>query len=272
MDGVGGRARSPEGHADVRRTPPAQWVRASDIVVDPTPNPAVRLAEQPLLLALGLYFAAFTVSLLVSFRVTGGQLVYPLDDTYIAMAIAKHFAAGGVWGVTPYEFASAASNPFYVLLLAAGYAIAGPLVWLPLALAITFGVVSLHLADQMLPRSSLVRLSGLFVLVILTPLAAMAQTGMEHTLHIALTLAFAWHLSIVIEKRKMDWWLVAIAPLLAITRFEGLFFVAFGALLMALRRLVVPALLVVVAAALPVVAYCRYPKAALFASCDVFPR
>ena len=62
-----------------------------------------------------------------------GHFVYPLDDTYIAMAMAKNFAAHAVWGVTPYEFTSAASTPLYVLLLAAGNGITGRLVWLPLA-------------------------------------------------------------------------------------------------------------------------------------------
>jgi hypothetical protein len=76
----------------------SRWVRTSImIVVDRT----LTRAACPLFLAVSLYLAVLTASLLLSLRVSGGRFVYPLDDTYIAMAMAKHFAAHWVWGVTP---------------------------------------------------------------------------------------------------------------------------------------------------------------------------
>ena len=42
-------------------------------------------------------YAAAVIALVVGIRSrTGGTLVYPLDDTYIHMAIAKHVATDGV--------------------------------------------------------------------------------------------------------------------------------------------------------------------------------
>ncbi|MCS6982267.1 MAG: hypothetical protein NZM65_08745 [Flavobacteriales bacterium] len=48
-----------------------------------------------------------------------GSYVYPLDDAYIHLAIAKNLAFHGNWGINPGEFAGASSSPLYVILVAA---------------------------------------------------------------------------------------------------------------------------------------------------------
>ncbi len=35
---------------------------------------------------------------------TQGEIIYPLDDTYIHMAVAKNFVEHHVWGITQYAF------------------------------------------------------------------------------------------------------------------------------------------------------------------------
>ena len=119
--------------------------------------------------------------------------------------MAKHFATLGVWGVTPFGFTSATSTPFYVLLIAIADWLTGVKDYWPLVLAFAAGVGAIFAAAQITSR-----LAPLLAVVLFTPLAAMAHLGMEHTLHIALTLLFAWRaLKFWIQR---DGWLVALTP------------------------------------------------------------
>src|SRR5438552_9784183 len=95
-------------------------------------SPAGRI--WPVCAAAAIYLAAVAAVVAISVRRNDGRFVYPLDDTYIHMAIAKHAALDHVWGVTPYAFTSSTSSPLWTLLLAATYAVVGvgtlsPLVW-----------------------------------------------------------------------------------------------------------------------------------------------
>ena len=89
---------------------------------------------RPLICAEVVYFLLFIAELTFSVLRSGHHLVYPLDDTYITMAMAKHFAQHGVWGVTPFAFTSATSTPLYVLLLSAAYCLAGVADWLKISI------------------------------------------------------------------------------------------------------------------------------------------
>ena len=51
-------------------------------------------------------------------KLTGGITMYPLDDTFIHMQIAKNLAFHHTWGIVPGEFASASSSLLYTLILA----------------------------------------------------------------------------------------------------------------------------------------------------------
>ena len=65
-------------------------------------------------------------------RLCDGNLIYPLDDTYIHLAIAKNFVLHGVWGVTKYAFTSSISSPFFTLLVAIAFRLTGVQEWVPL--------------------------------------------------------------------------------------------------------------------------------------------
>ena len=41
--------------------------------------------------------------------------IYPLDDTYIHMAIAKNFADFNCWGIDKYKFSSTTSSPYSLI-------------------------------------------------------------------------------------------------------------------------------------------------------------
>lgn len=151
---------------------------------------------------LALYFAGVIVEVLWSYRLAANHFVYPLDDTYIHMAIAKNFALHGVWGVTRFGFTSSSSSVLFDLLIAGIYLFTGPRVWASLAISLTGWALAVATANSMLPVDRRLRLCALIALVLFTPLFCTAATGMEHTLHILLTLAFAWRAARVIHEKR----------------------------------------------------------------------
>lgn len=205
---------------------------------------------------LTLYFVGVVVELLWSYRLAAHHFIYPLDDTYIHMAIAKNFALHGVWGVTRFGFSSSSSSLLFDLLIAAIYLVTGPKAWVPLAISLTGGALGIIATDRMLPRDKKLRLAALIALVMFTPLFCTAAIGMEHTLHILLTLAFAWRAARVIhEKRAWDWPLLVLAALVVMARYEGLFLVAAAVLLLLIRRSLKLAAASVAAAWAPITAF-----------------
>ena len=123
---------------------------------------------------------------------TAGGSPYPLDDTFIHMAIAKNLAQGH-WGVTAGEFSNASSSPLYVAILAFFGTIGLPWVWIPLgvnflaALLLLAAAASIFCRFQVSPRTAFV---AMVALVAFLPLPYIAQFGMEHTLHSAIVLVF----------------------------------------------------------------------------------
>lgn len=80
----------------------------------------LRAAFLPLLLtvgALGIFnFQFFRHILRVETQL--GQYVYPLDDSYIHLAIARNVAKYSTWGITRHAYSNTSSSPIYTTLLA----------------------------------------------------------------------------------------------------------------------------------------------------------
>ncbi len=173
-----------------------------------------------------------------------GHFVYALDDIYISMAVAENFAFHGVWGVTPYEFASCQSTILWPLLLAAIFRLVGPVEFAPLVMATLFALLSILLSYVFLKRFRLVQLdilTSLLAVIFLTPLPPLVLGGMEHTLQIATAIPFFWLVADELSdenpgtSRRQSRWLWVLAPLLTLTRYEGLF-LAFAACSLFLLR------------------------------------
>ena len=227
---------------------------------------ALALRPRPLATALTL-LAAITVGVLaLSLARNDGHLVYALDDAYIHMAMAKNLVTHGVWGVTPNGFTSSSSSPLWVLLLAASYRLFGVNHFVPLALNAIFAVTLLVAADRGLRRldvSPAARTVGLVALVLLTPVVPVALCGLEHLLHATAAILFASALVAVINPPTVGssarrGALVLAAMLLVAARYEGLFLVGAGALVLGARRRIADATFVIAAGFVPVVAYGLY--------------
>lgn len=153
---------------------------------------------------------------------TGGHLVYALDDAYIHMAVARNLADHGVWGVTRHEFTSSTSSIVWPLLLAAARVVGLSLDHAPLLLNVVFGLVVIAAAARAVPGPPLVRAVVLVALVLLTPLPTLALTGMEHTLHIASVLVLGLVLDRAFQGAERPGLLAAAGALATAARYESL--------------------------------------------------
>ncbi|HWI17509.1 MAG TPA: hypothetical protein VNT81_07170 [Vicinamibacterales bacterium] len=172
------------------------------------------------------------------------HFVYPLDDTYIHMGMAKNLATHGVWGVNRHHFSSSSSSPLWTLLLAGAYLVTGVREATPLALNLLFAGLLLWVSDRLLRRLGLplaARIVALAGLVLAAELPSVVLMGMEHVLHLFLTVAFAERAIHALQSpdavTRREWGVLCLAgALLGASRYEGFFLVGVVCLLLACRR------------------------------------
>lgn len=164
---------------------------------------------------------------------TGGHFCYPLDDTFIHMAIAKNFALHGIWGINAQEFSAASSSPLYTLVLAAFFKAGISSIWMPFFINVVFAFLLVYITDLLLQRFSLpapARCLTLLALVILVPVPVMVASGMEHMMHAFLAM-WMLYLSVAFLQtanttRSHVLLLSLVAGLAILARFESLFLLA----------------------------------------------
>lgn len=219
----------------------------------------------PLWLALTFYWLVSFGLLVKGTAQTEGHFIYPLDDTYIHMAIGKHFVQNGSWSVTTgSSFTSTTSSPLWTLLVAGSYAIFGVNDWSPLILNLIFGSAALVLSYSLLKKKSRPLSLSIYLLIIslFIPLPILTLSGMEHTLHSWLSLWLFFSGAELISDRekkppqnKQLILLMVLAALVSSARYEGLFLVAAICLLLLFSRRILAALLIGGAGLLPVAIY-----------------
>ncbi|MBV8436565.1 MAG: hypothetical protein JOY95_03535 [Silvibacterium sp.] len=215
---------------------------------------ADRGCRVPLGIALALYGAITAAVFFASFRAADHHFVFALDDPYIAMAMARSLALHGTWGVTRFAFSSASSSPLFTLILAFLYRLTGVHEITSLVVSWTAGAFAIYLADRFL-REHLnwrLRVVTLTIFVVATPLFVIGLLGMEHTLHLALALAFVSGFDKASDSPRR---LFAITALMVGARYESLFLVGAAAILFATQRKWRPMFWMIGGAALTVAAY-----------------
>jgi hypothetical protein len=228
-------------------------------------SPSLRFWRSPLLPAVAVFLGSLAWALRAALRLTDGRLVYALDDAYIHMAVARTLATHAVWGCTPHHFSSSSSSPLWTLGLGAAYRVFGVHDALPLLLNVAFALATLVVADRALARfgaAPLVRASALLGIVVAFPMAGMVLIGMEHILHLLLTIAFAAAAVTALtspEDPRPGWRRTAVlcvlGALLGASRYEGFFLVGLAGLAFLLRRQWRRALAIGAAALLPLAAF-----------------
>lgn len=233
-----------------------EQVRERESTAEPVRSSFSERLGTPFAYAAALYVASTAVVLLAGLRLTGGHFIYPIDDVYINMAVAKNFALHGVWGVSPFAFNSTTSSPLFVALLAGICRVAGlkAFLYVPLILSWSFGLAAVWVAARMvrqeLPRRSQTVALALFVL--LTPMFVLGTLGMEHALHLLLTLLF---LRVFQDETEPEWRVGLLCALMVGARYESLMMAAVAVLVLGFSRRWVRALVVGITAWVPVLVY-----------------
>ncbi|WP_299029373.1 hypothetical protein [uncultured Thermanaerothrix sp.] len=171
-----------------------------------------------------------------------GHLTYVLDDAYIHLAMARSLAQYGVWGATPYAFSSSSSSPLWTGGLALLMHLIGNFPTLPFWLNLGLSVILIVLIYGYWVQHGLSQPQvalALVLLILAMPLLPMIFNGMEHILHTILTLAFLLALERALlssAPRSTYLSLLALALLLPLVRYEGLFLIAVTAAVLTWQR------------------------------------
>ncbi len=215
--------------------------------------------------AVGLFVAIVAAQWATSVRANGGSFGYALDDAYIHMAIARQMSQRGVWGVTGDGFTSATSSPGWTLLLSLSYFIFGVNDIAPFILNILSALAIIVLVYHHFRSAPMrYRLLVLLALVFVTPLVWLVFTGMEHVLHtlVVLALVFAVQLNHRDtentesgENNKTTALIMFLAAGATFLRYESVFLILALCGVLIWRGRWKLALLMSVAAALPIVVY-----------------
>ncbi|MGA3287240.1 MAG: hypothetical protein ABSD46_07430 [Bacteroidota bacterium] len=221
-------------------------------------------AHWPILVALITLWVTMTMLTLSSLQQTRGHLIYALDDAYIHMAMAKNIAQHGVYGVTKYEFSSSSSSPVWTLLLASFYVVFGIREWIPFVLNMLFAstiLVAIYLILQHASLNTVLSFITLLAVAFFTPFPAMIFCGLEHLLHILLTIVCVWYLTKIIVKsdsKESNSHFTMLCVLFAgivMTRFESYSLLFAGCLLLLVRKKWKRSLVLALAGILPLLLY-----------------
>ncbi|HET6252715.1 MAG TPA: hypothetical protein VFE32_01510 [Puia sp.] len=217
----------------------------------------------PLVAALGLFLILLGLLEYKAIHFTGGIFMYPLDDTFIHMAVAKTLAFHGNWGIAGSEFESASSSVMYTLLLAASFKLFGLHIVIPLIINIVAGCVLLAVVWKRLVREGIGtrwQFATLVAVVIFTPLPILVFAGMEHTLQCIFSFLFLFSAAEWLEgidlqvkdRLKIPAALVVWGILACAIRYEGAFLVGVVCVLLLFRRRVKSAFFLGFICALPI--------------------
>jgi hypothetical protein len=225
--------------------------------------------EWPLVTAILVTFGSILLVERGILRDTGGIFMYPLDDPFIHLQVARNLALHGVWGINPQEFASASSSLLYTLLLALLSKLFTAQVVIPFivnCIAACFLLAVIHRWLLRMEVGDKVRAVILVGLVIFLPLPVLVMSGMEHTLQCLFCFLFVTGLAEWLEegvgampgRRRLPVKLVVYGILVTAIRYEGMFLVAMGCLVILYRRKWSAVFVLGFAALLPIVLFGVY--------------
>ncbi|MBX6744874.1 MAG: hypothetical protein IRY87_22820 [Acetobacteraceae bacterium] len=184
-------------------------------------------AARPLLTIAGCILLVSLALLLGILLRNDGHFAYTLDAPYTQMALAEQIARG-TYGLNPGEPASPSSSILYPFLLAllSGLPLGQ---FAPLLICLAATILAAWLlyavaqeAGVEVERLTTAQLAAITVtLTLALNLAGLAFAGLEHSLHVTLTITSLLGLLRFIRRKEADWWWLAAITLLPLLRFEA---------------------------------------------------
>lgn len=209
------------------------------------------------LIALILPLALIEMQVL---RLTGGKLIYPLDDTYIHMVIAKNLALYNNWGISPETFQSASSSILYTVLLSALFKLFSVNTLIPFIVNLVAAVILIFVIQRRLQKEDIGFIWQLLILLLViffTPLPILIISGMEHTIQCLFSFLFIFNFSewTKTRERPIPKSLFIYGMIICSIRYEGLFIIAIACCILLYYRKVIPAFLLGFVSILPLVVF-----------------
>lgn len=203
-----------------------------------------------------ILFASVLLIFFICFFENNKQFVYSFDDAYIHMAMAKNFALHGVWGVTQHEFTSSSSSLLWTFLLAAIYFVFTPNTIASLVLNFLFSVLLL-ISVYLILKKKYVHNRYIFIILLLMffllPLIPLIFTGLEHVLHVWVSILFVYFISqSICCKKKHTFINILLAMLIPLIRYEGIVLVFAGIFLLLLNKRYILSSAMFIGSSLPV--------------------
>ncbi len=216
----------------------------------------------------GLSFVAVVVAGLeyLSLKKTGGHFCYPLDDTFIHMAVAKNLVLHGNWGITPTGFVSTSSSPLFTIVLSLFFKLFSIHILMPFVISCLGTLLMLVAIQRELNNYSTLTSFNKVACVLLTmvtgAIPALTLLGMEHTLQIAFTLFFVHSIASVLTEDKKNGLAQAAlwAALMTATRYENASFIIAACAILAWQKSLRPAIVIGMAGVLPLLLFGLYAK------------
>jgi len=188
--------------------------------------------------------------------------MYPFDDTFIHLTIADNLLNGN-WGINSGEFASASSSILYTLILATARILSHSAL-VPFVVNCLSGILIVIALHFWLKKHFLNNFAQLIIsafAIVLTPLALLIISGMEHTLQCLFSFLFIFYFSDWLNETKhlhrtrMPLKIILFAVLTASIRYEGLFLIAIACTLLLVYKKVFNAFLLGMIALAPVIVF-----------------
>jgi hypothetical protein len=206
----------------------------------------------------------FLPIIFIEFKVlqyTNGVFMYPFDDTFIHLQIAKNLTQGH-WGISN-NFASASSSLLYTVVLTIFRFFSASTV-MPFVVNCFAGIAVIWFLHAWLTKhgvSTIAQGAIILLAVFFTPLALMIVTGMEHTLQCLLSFIFIFYFSDWLEasigkpNAMLPLSIYIAAALTASIRYEGLFLIAVACIMLLYYKKIKQAFLLGFIGVLPVLVF-----------------
>lgn len=181
---------------------------------------------------LVIIFSALFYNIISGMIFGNNEFCYPLDDSFIHLSISKNIVENGVFGITRYEFVSSSSSPIYTVVLAIFIKIFGNNLFLPLIINYLIAIFLIIFTYNYLEKQKIKPIPLFFsilIAIIVTSLPAIASLGMEHTLHIFISLILYFNFLKFIENDDNSGLILTsiIAAFAVVIRYESLASIGF---------------------------------------------